>query len=420
MDNLKQTAFIYLTAGEVPTANNVISSQALKLSRHLHEMNVFRTVHYIGLVPRRSLLKAKAINKPLDFTFIDHYDIPYTILESNFILGGFFEYCLKDIFAKSDARKIIRQIPCGTSTTVLFHCRSYYAAYVALTVKSMLPTSNIKILFDMRSLLPPEFFFTMGSKGKYLYGHALEWESYLLANSDISLMTTRGGIDFLRYGNPKASIEYIPITGLDIEEKRQWLSTFEKRWLEKKISYIGSVSFWHPLPMIEMLLNELRHAVVDSKVEIVANNPSIATDIPKCSINHREISHYYDSLLGLVVPGKIPAGYFESLQLNINLFSTKAAEALSAGVPLIVNAEIRELSDYIMQNKCGIVFKMTSKGVEYVNCTKLDLTDKKFWLELTDNAFRQAKNFQFKSVVDQYLRHYTKIITDKRFIENGL
>lgn len=409
-DKFKNVAIIFLTAGEVPAKNNLISSQVLKLAEYFHKSNMFEKVEYFGLVPRRYLLTSFLRRRKTDFQFVHNFGFHSKLEKTFFIFGGFFEFIFHKFFAKADAKKIIQNISLNQSATIIFHCRSYYATNVALIVKENLPTKNIKVLFDMRSLLPPEFYFVMGKKGKLLYAEAKEWESYLVNSADKSLMTTHGGIELLKIENPKVNIGYIPIMGLDTTSFQYDEEQFVQRWNKKQISYVGSVSFWHPLHMIENLLFFLNDCFGNAQIEIATNSVNTKTKITIKNIAHDEILSYYQNMLALVIPGREVNGFFERVQLNLNLFSTKASEAISAGVPLIVNENIKELAEFVEKNRCGIIFRSSEHGIELVNCNINDITNKEFWRKLTKNMFKIAESFTFHSVEKIYRNYYEEIV----------
>ena len=410
MDKLKDTYLVFLTAGEVPMPNNLIASQVLKLADNINKAMVFEEVAYVGLVPLRSMIKRLLLGKRLEFTFLSKFGINTKIGYTLFAGSGFFEFLVKDIGAKIDANKVIKMLELEKKSSIIFHCRSYYATQVAIVIKEMLPPQDIKILFDMRSLLPPEFFFTMGRWGGLLYARAKEWERWLLINSDLALMTTRGGIELLRLENPSAKINYIPVIGLDIIHIPEADQLFEGRWKNKKVAYIGSVGSWHSVDMVKKVLLYCKKNVEGAIIEIITNRSLPPIDgIPNRSIPHRDIADYYKNLLALVVPGRKVDSYFESVQLNINLFSTKAAEAISAGVPLIVNEDINELAQFVKIHECGIVFRIKDDKIVLVNCTNSELNDGNFWLKITSNTIAVSKEFVFASTMKKYLNYYESL-----------
>jgi hypothetical protein len=410
MDKLKETYLVFLTAGEAPRPNNLIASQVLKLADNINKESIFEEVAYVGLVPVKLVVVWFLLGKPLNFNFLREFGIDNKIGYTFFIIGGFFEFLAKDFTAKSDARKVIKMLELEKKSSIIFHCRSYYATQVAIVIKERLPAHNIKILFDMRSLLPPEFFFAMGKWGELLYGRAKEWERWLLIKSDLALMTTRGGIELLKLENPSAKINYIPLIGLDYIHTAEADQQFEGRWQNKKIAYIGSIGYWHSVDIIRKILLYCKKNIAGAEVELITNRFRPLIDgLPHRSIPYSDIADYYKNLLALVVPGRKVDSYFESVQLNINLFSTKAAEAVSAGVPLIVNEDINELAQFVKTHGCGIVFKIKDDEIVLVNCTQSELNDRNFWLNVTNNTIAVSKEFVFDTAMEKYVSYYESL-----------
>lgn len=413
----KNTTMVFLTAGEVPASNNLLSSQVFKLAGYFKKNDIFQDVRYYGFIPLRYILVSLLKRRLVDFSFINKYTFDFKLFRTNFILGGFFEFLLKDFIVNNDSQKLSKILENVESKNIILHCRSYYATYLAIEAKKICKLDSIKIVFDMRSLFPPEFPVMMGKKGKMLYGYTKEWESYLLKNSDISLMTTQRWINILisENPNPNVNLHYIPIMGLNVLKEDSLVESFGVRWQNKTLPYIGSISPWHPKVMIEKVLMSLKKSIKNSHVEIITYNQSqYSGNIPIQGIPHHNIEKYYSEILGLVVPGKTNENYFDSL-IGSNLFSTKASEAISMGVPLIVNEELGELTDFVRQNKCGIVFKIVEDEIIFPYCTIYDLNSRNFWFELTANAFKISKQFTFNEVASQYEQYYQGILDNESY-----
>lgn len=410
MTKLENVNLIFLTAGETPRPNNLITSQVLILADKINSERLFKEVAYFGLVPFKAAIKSLLIGNPLDFNFINKYGINTKIDYTFFLSGGSIEFIIKNLTARNDAKNIIKSLQLEKKTNIIFHCRSYYATHVAIIIKSRLSDNNIRILFDMRSLLPPEFFFTMGKWGELLYGMAKEWERWLLMESDLALMTTRGGIELLRLENPGARIDYIPVTGLDYVHSADTNKMFDMRWQKKKIAYIGTLGYWHSGDITKKLLLYCKKFIEGSDIELITNkSQSSIQDLPTRSIMHSDIANYYEGLLALVIPGKKINSYFESIKFNINFFSAKAAEAVSAGVPLIVNEDITELVQFVKLYRCGIIFRIKDDEITLVNCTQSDLNDRNFWTKITYNTIAISKGFALDATMKKYIGYYEHI-----------
>jgi glycosyltransferase involved in cell wall biosynthesis len=254
----------------------------------------------------------------------------------------------------------------------------------------------------------------MGKLGEILYGSAKEWEWQLLRESDLSLLMQKEARELLKIENPQVKVSEISIIGLDTEYSIGLDDIdFKKRWARKAVSYIGSYGAWHSLHYIVDSLVYFNKAINDSEALFVTTQPikgKINKKIKVTSIRHSEIMYFYKDLLALIIPGKKCTNYFDSIQLSANLFSTKAVEALSSGVPLIVNSDIRGLANFVLENKCGILFRMEEHGIKLLNCNVDDLNSYEFWAQMTRNSLEIGSQFRLQKVADKYLQYYKSII----------
>jgi len=213
---------------------------------------------------------------------------------------------------------------------------------------------------------------------------------------------------------PEVKVHEMPIIGLDINSLDNLDDIeFSSRWNNRVISYVGSYGAWHSLDYILLTLSYFGEVISNCKAMIVSSQKlqrDIDRNIRLVHIRHSEIADYYKSLLAVIVPGKKCTNYFDSSQLSTNLFSTKATEALSCGVPLIVNSDIQGLSNFVLENKCGIVFKIRMDKITLLNCSIQDLNSYEFWAEITRNALEVGKQFRLESVADKYLQYYQAIV----------
>ena len=104
---------------------------------------------------------------------------------------------------------------------------------------------------------------------------------------------------------------------------------------------------------------------------------------------------------------------FMKYKESCNFFSTKAAESLSVGVPIIVNENIKELAEYVRTNHCGVVFReLRGGGVSFSNVELSELLTKQFWSTLTKNACQAGKMFRRDSVISRYIDIYKDLLNE--------
>jgi len=413
MNSLKNKNIIFLSLGSYTTKKDLIYSQMVKFADELESQNIFKSVKSIVVLPKLSTYRRYKTHKNNVNDFYNSISSKLIFCYSWLLSGKMYSFIMKDFFYKLLKTKIYDEID-TLEGEIIFHCRSYYATDFALYLKKKYPNKNIKVVFDMRSLLPPEFPYTSKLFGKFLYVQGKEWERKLLKSSDLSLVVTKNAINLLHLEDSTyENINYIPIIGFSdrfksIDKK----SEFENRWKNKSFGYVGSIGLWHNLESIELVESTINSFQKNSKFIIATGNKHLDTYIDKVSIPNDEMPIFYKKQLAIVIPGVLKnIDYFKSLQMTSNLFSTKASEALSLGVPLIVNKQISELANLVLEKKCGLVFEydLEKDKIRFINATENDLISKDFWESLTDNAFELSKEFSKERTEKMYLDYWNNI-----------
>lgn len=414
MDNLKNKNIVFLSFGSYATKKDLIYSQMLKFADELDKQNYFKSVQSIVIMPKLSTYRRYKTHKSNIEDFNSSIDSKLTFLYSWLLNGKMYSFLLKNYYYKFLINKIYKNIE-KLDGEIIFHCRSYYSADFALLLKKTYPDKNIKVLFDMRSLLPPEFPYTSKVFGKFLYVLGKEWERRLLKESDLSLMVTHNAIKLLHLeDSTHKNIDYIPIIGFSKNLKSTNIQNeFNQRWKNKSIGYVGSIGLWHNLQSIELVEKTLKEEFKeDHKFIIATGNKNLNTYIDKTSIPNDEMPKFYRDQLAIVIPGVINnIDYFKALQMTSNLFSTKASEALSLGVPLVVNKQINELTNLVLENKCGLVFEYDSKNnkIKFLNASEQELNSEEFWENITKNAFELSEKFSKEKAEEMYFNYWSSI-----------
>ncbi len=286
--------------------------------------------------------------------------------------------------------------------STIFHARSYDATQLALELKSRaIPSKQWRVSFDMRSIMPEEIPLTRGFIGKALFGFAKQWEHELLSKSDISFLPLNYARQRIRT-ETGAEIIFSPIHGFDREDG--WDVNFEQRWQNRYIGYSGSIGAWHEPD----LLLEILQSIPNTHPKLAMSPHPRFRDMSCAEFQYHEMPAYYDSLLALVIPGRrICEDYFVNFQMRCNLFSTKATEALSRGVPLVVSSHLLELANFVREHDCGIVYDPNMKAVVH---PKGDiLQNKDIWRRLTENAKRTGLAFTRSSVMNLYQQKWNTL-----------
>lgn len=392
---------IFITAGEWPAQKGLLVSQVLETARTLQAKGY--AVSWIAAIPLLSRLKRWALRdhdlqwlqaecKSAGIVF-NHKIIPVT-------LGSPWSMPLRRWWHDRLAHHALLQHPVSGSearATVL-HARSYDAADIGLRLRRLMNTCDtsrpVVTSFDMRSFLGPESPMSHGAIGTAAYGFLKALEFELIRDSDVAFLPVN--IGRRQYQEETGlTIEYAPIQGLDREDG--WKVDFETRWANPKIGYSGSVGQWND----PVLLQQFFDLFPQYRPQLACKMIDAFAGLDCKFYRQSDLPAYYDNLLALVIPGLAQIeGYFRTLKMRCNFFSTKAAEALSRGVPLIVSSELKELADFVRDNECGIVVEL--RNGQPILPSGFDVHSRELWLRLTSNAARVGASFERQAVIGVY------------------
>lgn len=398
-----------LTVGEYPSIASLHASQLLSFGEYLSKKYA---VEWVAFVPVEMALKDVFLSigklKKIEELALSS-GVKMHIKYFPLTISLPHSYIARDLLVHLAG---IRLIKFFNSKGVLLenhiiHCRSYFAAAVALEVKKKIPC--IKVSFDMRSFLPPEIPMMFPKIGRYLYGGLKCWEYYLLEKCDFSFMTTRRGINLLELEGSHKPPSFIPIIGFEndhLEEVK--LTSLDT----PVVGYVGSFSTWQSPIVLNVVFDKLvsvlpqcSFAVITEDYFEVPNEKNITV----MSASNSEVKKILSTMLALVVPGPlITNNYFSELKMSANFFSTKAAEALSLGVPLIVNAKLIELASFVRANKCGLVFDLIKENVYFHGGDDSYLRKIESWENMRLNALKCAGNFSRTYVFEEYLKVWAR------------
>lgn len=392
---------IFITAGEWPAREGLLVSQVLETARALQARG--HTVSWLAAIPLLSRIK-RFLLRDLDLAWLyaeckraeivfDHQIIPVT-------LGSPWSMPLRRWWHERVAQRALRRPVCagGQGKAIVLHARSYNAAEIGLLLRQSIKARDagrpVVTSFDMRSFLGPESPMSHGAIGTIAYGFVKALEFELVTNSDLAFLPVNvGRRQYLE--ETGLAIHYAPIQGLDREPG--WKPDFPARWANRRIGYSGSVGQWHD----PALLRQIFELFPIWRPQL-ASKPIDAFAGLDCQLYRQsELPAYYDGLLALVIPGLAEVeGYYRTLQMRCNLFSTKAAEALSRGVPLIVSSQLQELADFVHQNECGIVVDVRDGRPSLADLPGLDSYE--FWERLSTNAAKAGERFARPAVLSVY------------------
>lgn len=396
---------IQITSGELPSANGLHGSQVLNFL--IDYVKIGNEVHWVSFIPILPFLKKYKKNKK-NLVELERRcganNIKFKYFFEIYTINGVFSFPFRMSLLKYSAMKLVRYLHLNKIYKPIIHGRSYYASEIACIAKARLNNEAVSS-FDMRSLSPEELPLTRGKAGLLMYGFAKNWEAELLRRCDVSFL----GLDYGRFkvlNEIGVEVIYAPIRGLS--RPSGWTVNFNQRWEMNKSGYSGSIGQYQNLDLILLLL-KIRPS---SNPSIATNDKIDAGDFIDIKSYPVELIHeYYEKLLYLVIPGTIDDSSFYSLfSTRCNLFSTKAAEALSLGVPIVVSSHLNELVDFVRKNDCGVVYDFNKKLI--VHPSNFDPEDKNSWKRLTDNAVIAGDRFLSQNVNSIYLDAWKRKIPE--------
>lgn len=388
---------VYITALEMPSLSNLHASQVLAPACQLARQGY--RVTWVAVIPHVMRMKdiicsthrLRQVSEACSEHGIDFFPF-YVPLISNVSLASF---CFRKTILRRVAKKIFSTL--RWSKFNLLQARSYYAAEISLHLREMMPLNGAcKVSFDMRSIFPEEIpLISPSCMGVMTFGFMKQWEFELLQNSDIAILPLHYARNRI-YNETGIRVRYLPVQGFDREPG--WKVDFEKRWKDSRLGYSGSIGAWHSPEILLHIFQALPWA--NPRLAMKPHPLFLQYD---CRVyKNNDMPLYYDELLGLVIPGRHdPESYFMNFKIRCNFFSTKAAEALSRGVPLVVSSKLFELAKFVRKKRCGFIYDPDSKQFVFPGMNSIAKRD--VWEEMTSNAVAVGEKFTRAYVVNQYL-----------------
>jgi hypothetical protein len=401
----------FLTVGEYPTTTGLHASQVLPFAAYLLNQGV--SVKWIAFVPFEMRLRDLLVNGGSQLADMqkvaNQHGIEFTVCNFPITIIRAYSYIFRSWLIQLAGLKLSKLLEGSSSPNELhiIHCRSYFAAAAALHAKN--EQRGFQVSFDMRSLLPPEVPLMFPLLGKYLYGGLKEWESFLLKEVDFSFLPCNRGIHLLELEGAGSLPMHIPIAGFDDSPSSEECKTLLDGAV---IGYVGGLGAWQSSAMLEKLFAGLAGYLPDCSFEVLTTDTIVCSPTVRVyALPHHEVKNAIKRMLAVAVPGpEVVDGYFTESKLSANFFSTKAAEALSLGVPLLVNAKIMELADFVRKNRCGLVFSLENGRISFEGVDNDQLKSNRLWVDLRRAALDCSREFRRHAVYAKYLAAWNKSI----------
>jgi len=398
----------FLTVGEYPTAGGLHASQVLPFAIYLQGRGV--RVNWVAYVPLEMRLRDLMVNGGALLSdmkkLVGQHGIDFTIKLFPITVTRAYSYMFRNRLVRLagiNFSGLLRKYATEGDLHII-QCRSYFATAVALEAKKS--DKNIRVSFDMRSLLPPELPLMFPLVGNFFYGGLKRWEAFLLKESDCSFLPSQRGIRRLELEGGEHLPTYVPIAGLvDSPASENHDDIFQK----PVICYVGGIGPWHSIKVLELVFEELAKSIPGCAFEVLTSNAiSLKSPVKVHSLPNHKIHEALKSMLAVVVPGPADCDNYFMRNVSTYLFSTKATEALSLGIPLIVNENNLELVEYVTSRQCGLVFSIKASNLIFEGVSDEQLAGMEFWANLRMAARQCASEFCRESVFGKYLKVWSE------------
>ena len=278
----------------------------------------------------------------------------------------------------STVRDILSGVRLGMSIAkkndiYIVQARSYVAGIMGGIIKKV---TNCKFLFDMRGLYVDEKV-DMGcwKKGGAIHKTGRKVENWLLSISDGIVVLTNAMKKFLLEVKGHLIPEGTQITVIptcvdldlfDINYGKP-LRNFKKKY---SLVYAGTLGVWYDIQAMAAFFKEILDSNKDQKVLIITQHDvtHFVELLKKLGVNLRGID--FDSCHHSEIPSKLitaDAGFLILVRSfsRIGTFSTKIAEFLSLGMPVVMNSGIGDCDSILEKSKTGVLIdEINPKGFQ--------------------------------------------------------
>lgn len=413
---------VLLSVGSYVKTSDLVYSQMLKLGDAIGETGNY-TIKSFVFLPIASCIK-RSRNVLYDVKEIKSR----TEHEVNFGLtlirwSGALSFFLRELFIKFHVYRLERAIfkDLSENTPIILHCRNYYSAFVAIRVKGR-QSRSIKVVFDTRGLMPFEVPY-ISKIGSLLFGPFHRWEHELIKSSDVVLVQAKKSKEYLELVHGKEpNITFLPISGFPLKRRHKKLEhRLKTAWKKKQFLYVGSLGHWNNIEklftafsMIAARFDEEVEFLVATTEPISFPNEKLPFKIKFTSVPYDEVHQLYNDSLALIIAGSAGDDFFSQSNMRLNYFSTKAVEALSLGVPLVVNDDLTELAEFVDSNQCGFKFSHFDKYENSLTDLSIKIDQKHEWELVSRNADKLGSQFLAENVHMAYAHLWEKLIADTR------
>lgn len=406
---------IYLTWGETPRSHGIFTSQVInqfvETYRCADSNDKFYFVSGVpiihsGLIREKfsyfnELKVIRELLSKIKFSFIPIFTT------QNFIDSSRLTFDLMHNISHLFLKNIVKSI-----NPDVMHCRSYHAAYAALTVKNKYKF-KYKVIFDARGLWPEEVALKKNysiDSSNYIFLKNIEKK--LLEECDITIAVSDTMAEhYKKIGVKDLRINYLS-TDTDKLNINRDLSLYENRSIN--FCYVGALTntTWHTIDELHSFYKYLRRICKSNLFIITTSNHQdiknkflefeneIKVTSTKSIYELKNILKKID--IGLLTYRK--ENNFPENLIGETMLGTKTVEYICSGIPVLVNKLCGGASKIIKNNDFGLTYNpFTYEEINIVNINFL--LDKKIDLE------KGKELFDYKSNALKYYKIYKELLS---------
>lgn len=397
---------LYLTVLENTLNNSIHKNQILVFENNNFVENYFLFISPLFILNRKGF----SLNNN-KFKLNNVYEIKIPFLSYNFLLNIFlipflllFSFPILFLFFRRYKFKIV-------------HCRNLISSFLAVIFRKLF-FFQFKIISDPRSLYPEEG--VIVNRWKYNSYNYKAWkiiEKYTFKNSDYCIGLSNFFCDYLKKYNVNSV--YIPaVVNNSIAYNHELREIGRKEYHLKEddllFIYVGSIGLWHKMDilinMFDNIISTFRK--YNCKIIVLTDSDSLKTLVANkysknCLLADRVSTDSVHKFLCMsdfgLLPGSNEDGYHYEM-LYKTMLSSKAEEYLCAGLPIISNSRISEMSILINNLKCGYLFNSKDSKLENDSSATFSISERQ------DISTFARKEFSFHSVINRLNFLYKKLL----------
>lgn len=309
----------------------------------------------------------------------------------------------------------------------ILHCRSYHSTLIAHLVKKLFRLSY-KIIFDTRGLFPEEAVVAGCFSAKSISYKLWKFiEKKLLDNSDAIVNVSETFTEHVLKITDNPCIVTIPtstntqiFSGRNLEKRNIIRKKLGLDANEKILVYLGALDElgWHSVENFVKIYSIFKALFTNTKLLLITRLSKdiltkrltelnileneiliVETNSPQETVDYLQISDY----------GTLPLKKINNdLQAIIGrtMVSSKAAEYLASGLPIIVNKDIGETSNLVRDNDIGCIFTLGEED-KIKDCLK---HIEKNYEKVSQSCIKFAREYFDTTVhAKQYIELYQKL-----------